>query len=265
MRAGEPTSAAREMECPLVGGNFSGGVVMESDRLMRMKPKVLYRKYLFHTGSFQEWLGVWIDSFNQRVLRRRKGLCVVLAILINLLAYTVAADGTNLERLVKGLVLSMNKDMNAYVSAYKDINQMAAALGTTGSVKNADKSFVLAFLITKWSREFGFDPLEVAAVALTESQFNPKAVSSKDARGLMQIHAPTWPMDDYFNTEENIKKGTQILFMYRNSHPKSYLMRYYGDTGKEGTQYVQKVKGNYERLAKAYKGLRGPNFDRNPM
>lgn len=238
---------------------------MGFDRLMRMKPKVLYRKYLFRTGNFHEWLGVWIDGLNQSVLRRWKGLCVVLATLINLFAYTVAADGTNHERLVKGLVLSINRDMNAYVSAYKDIDRMAAALGTAGRVKDVDQSFVLAFLITKWSREFGFDPLEVAAVALTESEFNPKAVSSKNARGLMQIHAPTWPMDDYFNTEENIKKGMQILFMYRNSHPKSYLKRYYGDTGKGGMRYVQKVKGNYERLAKSYKGPTGPNYDRNPM
>jgi hypothetical protein len=232
---------------------------------MHVKPKVLYRKYLFRTGNFQEWLGFWGYSFNQSVLRHWKGLCVVLATLINLFAYTVAADGTNHERLVKGLVLSINRDMNAYVSAYKDIDQMAAALGTAGRVKDVDQSFVLAFLITKWSREFGFDPLEVAAVALTESQFNPKAVSSKDARGLMQIHAPTWPMEDYFNTEENIKKGTQILFMYRNSHPKSYLKKYYGDTGKGGMRYVQKVKGNHERLAKNYKGPRGPNYDKNPM
>ena len=237
---------------------------MGFDRLMHVKPKVLYRKYLFRTGNFQEWLGVWVDSFNRSVLRRWKGLCVVLATLINLFAYTVAADGTNHESLVKGLVLSMNRDLNSYVSAYKDIDQMAATLGTAGRVKDFDQSFVLAFLITKWSREFGFDPLEVAAVALTESQFNPKAVSSKDARGLMQIHAPTWQMDDYFNTEENIKKGMQILFMYRNSHPKSYLMKYYGDTGKGGMRYVQKVKGNYEKLAKDYKGPRRANWDKNP-
>jgi hypothetical protein len=253
------------MKWALIEVKFSGECVMGFDRLMRMKPKVLYRKYLFDTGNLQEWLGIWADIFNRSILRRWKGLCVVLATLINLLAYNVAADGTNHELLVKSLVLSISRDMNVYVSAYKEIDQMAAALGTAGRVKNADQSFVFAFLITKWSREFGFDPLEVAAVALTESEFNHKAVSSKNARGLMQIHAPTWPMDDYFNTEENIKKGIQILFMFRNSHPKSYLKRYYGDTGKEGARYVQKVQGNYERLAKSYKGPKALNHDGNPM
>ena len=188
-------------------------------------PRRLMGRIVF-CGNLREWLGFWGYSFNQSVLPRWKWVCVVLATVLNLFAYTVAADGTNHEYLVKTLVLSMNRDMNAYVNAYKDIDQMAAALGTTGKVKDDDQSFLLAFLITKWSREFGFDPLEVAAVALTESEFNPRAVSSKDARGLMQIHAPTWPMDDYFNTEENIKKGMQILFMYRNSHPQSYLKKY---------------------------------------
>ena len=238
---------------------------MNIDRLMHARPNLLYRKYLFQTGNFREWLGVWADSLNQSILRRWKGLCVVLATLINLFAYTVAADGTNHDRFVQSLVASMNREMNVYESAYKDINQMAATLGTAGRVKDLDQSFVLAFLITKWSREFGFDPLEVAAVALTESEFNPRAVSSKNARGLMQIHAPTWPMKDYFNTEENIKKGTQILYMYRNSHPKAYLKKYYGDTGKGGVKYVQKVRGNYEKLAKDYKGHTRANGDKRTM
>jgi len=238
---------------------------MDFDRLMRMKPKTLYRKYLFRTRNIQGWVGVWIDIFNRSVLHHMMGLCVVVAVLINLFVYTVPADGTGRERLVSSFVLSMKRDVDVYLSAYKDIEQLAGALGTAGKVKNADERFVLAFLITKWSREFGFDPVEVAAVALTESEFNPKAVSPKNARGLMQIHAPTWPMDDYFNAEENIKKSMQILYMYRNSQPKSYLKRYYGDTGKGGDRYVRKIKGNYEKLAKTYKGAKAANYDRNPL
>ena len=225
---------------------------MEFNRLIRMEPKVLYRKYLFRTGNFQEWISIWTGSFNQFVLGRMKRYCVVLAALVNLFAYTVAADGTGHELLVSKLAHFINKDLDVYERAYKDIEKLAASIGTTAGVMNADEKFVLAFLITKWSREFSFDPLEVAAVALTESQFNPRAVSPKDARGLMQIHRPTWPMDDYFNTEKNIKKSMQILYMYRNSQPDYYLKRYYGDTGEDGTRYVNKVKGNYKRLARIY-------------
>jgi len=69
----------------------------------------------------------------------------------------------------------------------------------------------------------------------------------------MQIHRPTWKMENYFNAEENIKKAMQILYMYRKSSPNSYLKLYYGDTGEEGNGYVRKVKGNYGRLAGIYK------------
>ena len=226
---------------------------MDIDQLARTEPTVLYRKYLFRIGNFQEWVGLWIGSFHQFVLRHTKKCCVLLAVLLNLFVCTVAADGTGHKLLVSNLVLLMDKDINVYARAYKDIEKLAASIGTAAGVINADERFVYAFLITKWSRQFGFDPLEVAAVALTESQFNPRAVSPKDARGLMQIHRPTWKMDNYFNTEENIKKAMQILYMYRNSSPDSYLKLYYGDRGQEGNGYVKKVKGNYKRLARIYK------------
>ena len=225
---------------------------MDSHRLLRMKPKVIYRRYLFRIGNFRDWINVGIDSFNPFLLRHIKKNWVVLAILLNLVAYNVAADGTGREHFVANLVLLIDRNIDVYERAYKDIEKLAASIGTAAGVKDADERFMFAFLITKWSREFGFDPLEVAAVALTESQFNRKAVSPKDARGLMQIHAPTWQMKDYFNTEENIKKAMRILYMYRNSQPNSYLRLYYGDTGKKGVQYVKKVRGNYKKLAKIY-------------
>jgi hypothetical protein len=235
-------------------------VVMDFDRLMHVDPKTLYRKYLFRTGNFGEWANVWKYSLNQSFLCGIKRYRLVIAVLLNLFACSLAADATNHELLVSNFVHLVNRDIGAYVKAYEDIERLAESIGTAAGVINADERFVFAFLITKWSREFGFDPLEVAAIALTESQFNPKAVSPKDARGLMQIHRPSWEMDDYFNTEKNIRKAMQILFMYRNSQPDSYLKLYYGDTGEEGAQYVQKVKGNFERLAKVYKETKNSNF-----
>jgi hypothetical protein len=226
---------------------------MNSDRLMRMKPKAIYRRYLFRSGNFRDWIIVWIDSCNRFFLRQIKKHWVVLAILLNLVAYNVAADGTGREYFIANLVLFIDRDIAVYERAYKDIERLAASIGTVAGVRDADERFMFAFLITKWSRQFGFDPLEVAAVAMTESEFNRKAVSSKGARGLMQIHAPTWEMKDYFNTEENIKKAMRILYMYRNSQPNAYLRLYYGDTGKKGVQYAKKVRGNYQKLSKIYK------------
>lgn len=45
--------------------------------------------------------------------------------------------------------------------------------------------------VFKYSREYSIDPYLVFAVIKAESSFNPKAVSKKDARGLMQITGGT--------------------------------------------------------------------------
>ncbi len=227
--------------------NIRGGE-MDSDQLSRIGPNVFYRKYLFQSGNFRDWMNVWLNILNDFVLRRAKRYCVIWGVVFNLLFYTVAADGSGRELFIVKWIQTINQNIAAYEKAYEEIEQLASSLGTTAGLKDADESFLFAFLITKWSREFGFDPWEVAAVALTESQFNPRAVSSKDARGLMQIHAPTWSMDDYFNVEKNIKKAVQILYMYRNSQPGGYLKRYYGDTGEGGVQYTNKVKDNKQKL-----------------
>ena len=215
---------------------------------MEMEPTVYYRKYLFHSGQFKDWIEVWKNGANIFALRFIKKYCVLLSLLVNLVCCTMISDGTGRQEVVGKLVTLMQGSMDVYEKAYTDIERLAGSIGVAANVQDPDECFMFAFLITKWSREFGFDPLEVAAVALTESQFNRKAVSSKDARGLMQIHAPTWNMDDYFNAEKNIKKAMQILYMYRNSQPDSYLKRYYGDTGKNGNAYVKKVKESYKKI-----------------
>jgi len=58
------------------------------------------------------------------------------------------------------------------------------------------------------------DPLLVRAVIKVESNFNPKAVSRKGARGLMQIMPDTareFRLDDPFSPKQNIAAGTKYL------------------------------------------------------
>lgn len=79
-----------------------------------------------------------------------------------------------------------------------------------------------------------------------ESGFNPFARSNKDARGLMQVHQPTWGR--YFTAEttaysasRNLEIGTAILYYYftlERGDLKRALYRYYGA---KDNAYVTKV------------------------
>ncbi len=83
--------------------------------------------------------------------------------------------------------------------------------------------------IVKYSEKNGLDSYEMLAIALTESSFNPKAVSTTGAVGLFQIMCKYWakPLgyksidkckQDLFNPEKNIAAGAHVLTTYRNGY-----------------------------------------------
>ena len=62
--------------------------------------------------------------------------------------------------------------------------------------------------------KYGVDPYLVKAVIKAESNFNPNAVSTKNAQGLMQITPPTaedYKVGDTFDPSSNIDGGVKIL------------------------------------------------------
>ena len=64
------------------------------------------------------------------------------------------------------------------------------------------------------SNRFGIDPALVEAVIQVESGFNPNAISSKGATGLMQLMAETanrYRVNDRHNPRENINAGVAHL------------------------------------------------------
>jgi hypothetical protein len=68
--------------------------------------------------------------------------------------------------------------------------------------------------IKQHARLYGVPPELVMAVIKAESNFNPKAVSSKGAQGLMQLMprtAAAMGITDPFDPEQNIAGGTQYL------------------------------------------------------
>jgi soluble lytic murein transglycosylase-like protein len=67
-------------------------------------------------------------------------------------------------------------------------------------------------IIEKYARSYQLDPSLIHSIIATESGFNPKAVSSKGARGLMQLMPATAArlgVKNSFDPEQNIQGGVK--------------------------------------------------------
>lgn len=211
----------------------------EHSRLLKMSPNKIYRKYLWKYNKI-ECLGLVAKTFMHQIK-----LLVFLFLMSLPLTFSIntLADGTMEKQYLIENIRHIQATLPLMEKAFNDIDSLRKSVSKV-AYKDLDESFLYAFMITKWAHENHLDPIQVAAVALTESEFNPKAVSKKDARGLMQIHKPTWKMKDYFDAEENIKKGSEILFMYKRDFPNSYLIRYSGGD----KSYDAKVRKNEKKI-----------------
>ncbi len=78
--------------------------------------------------------------------------------------------------------------------------------------------------VDKYSNQYGVDKNLVLAIIKQESNFNPNAVSSSGAKGLMQLmdfNSEAYGVENPFDIEENINAGVK--------HIKSYLDMYNGN------------------------------------
>ncbi|HEX3108975.1 MAG TPA: lytic transglycosylase domain-containing protein [Thermoanaerobaculia bacterium] len=69
-------------------------------------------------------------------------------------------------------------------------------------------------MIERYADAYNVDPVLVHAVILVESDFNPRCVSNKNARGLMQLIPETaqrYGVKNVFDPEENIRGGVHYL------------------------------------------------------
>jgi soluble lytic murein transglycosylase-like protein len=77
-----------------------------------------------------------------------------------------------------------------------------------------DNQRKLISLIQRLAPDYGVDPILALAVAWTESRFNPGAVSSKNAQGLMQLIPETsqrFNVRKPFDPEQNVRGGLAYL------------------------------------------------------
>src|SRR5438874_10300106 len=72
----------------------------------------------------------------------------------------------------------------------------------------------LASVITDAAQKYGVDPNLVAAMAFRESRFDPQAVSSRGAQGVMQLMPKTarsLGVLDSFDARQNVFGGTKYV------------------------------------------------------
>ncbi len=119
-------------------------------------------------------------------------------------------------------------------------------------------------LIQGAAQRHGVDPELVASVVAMESSFNPRAVSRRDARGLMQLlpgTAARLGVTDVFDPRQNIEAGTRYLreLLDRYHHDLVLTLAAYNAgpdrVGQyrgvppflETVSYVRKVRQEYQR------------------
>lgn len=90
--------------------------------------------------------------------------------------------------------------------------------------KNAKQKEQIEDAVKKASEKYGIDENLIKAVIKTESNFNPNAVSSVGAKGLMQVMPANYKhlgISNPFDIYQNIDGGTKLL--------REYLDKYNGD------------------------------------
>jgi soluble lytic murein transglycosylase-like protein len=119
-------------------------------------------------------------------------------------------------------------------------------------------------LIQAAAKRHSVDADLIASVIAVESNFDPKAVSRKNARGLMQLLPETaerFGVKDIFNPQENIDAGTrylkELLQKYNNDLALTLAaynagpdrVQHYGRVPPyvETIKYVRRVKNSYEK------------------
>ena len=157
----------------------------------------------------------------------------------------------------------------ASLTKYKIKKPASGVNISNGFITEYDRDIILI------SEKHKVDPYLVKAVIKAESNFNPDAVSPKNAQGIMQLIPATasdYGVDDPFDAKENMEGGVQYLkdlLDYFDGDLKLSLAAYNAGKGSvikhgftippypETTDYIAKVLEYYKHLkAKNYSARR---------
>lgn len=138
-------------------------------------------------------------------------LAATLGVLLAVCGWAHAQESIRVLRDVRGRWVVTNTRGGSYAGA---ANAPAAVSLPSVVARRRNGSNRWNPLIREVARRHGVSPALVRAVVAVESGFDPRAVSPKGARGLMQLMPATaaeWNVDDVYDPEQNLDAGTRHL------------------------------------------------------
>jgi soluble lytic murein transglycosylase-like protein len=164
------------------------------------------------------------------------GFCVVLAA-------AAQPPGQEVDDELRGVLVRALADTESFPDRF-DAEVWLLDMSRRLSAKMPDVGYRIELLkqVHHEAKRAGLQPELVLAVIEVESNFNPYAISSAGARGLMQV-MPFWlkqmgkPDDSLFRVPTNLRFGCTIL-----------------------KYYLEKEKGNLHHALARYNGSRGQHW-----
>ena len=119
---------------------------------------------------------------------------------------------------------------------------------------------------------YGLDPNLVVSVIEVESAFNPRAVSSKGAQGLMQLMPATAKMlgvTDPFDPEQNLRGGIRYLSYLHDLFNKDLSLALAAYNSGEGrvkrlgrVPHITETRNYVDKVTRLYLGTNNPTIQR---
>lgn len=174
-----------------------------------------------------------------RFLRRGlTGIMILLAIVVVALVWTIwylTSEMGNTEDLQKSQAIATREISESVRVVQTELQQIRQFLSSTSAenviflkmmtlVPDLDPQLgaQIARAVHRYGTLYGQDPNLIVSIIFIESKFDPEAVSSKGAVGLMQI-MPQWKKvlgisEDLRDPDTSIKYGMQILGFYQEMY-----------------------------------------------
>ena len=192
--------------------------------------------------------------------RRPSTLFAIIGLSVLAFTFSAACDwlwsqNVTLKRQLETVSRELRGQMFEVQRAREQRVELAELRFMAQSFETVDRDiYTTAKAAYKWGTMYGVSPDLIMAVANRESNFDPRAVSSAGAVGIMQVMPKVWADElslDLYKLEDidyNVQQGTLILKHYLDKNggdvPRALFNYWGGNVDRHGYGYPAKVLGS---------------------